>query len=96
MRLRVDRISGRRRVRARKTSFDYTLFVRWGIGDSNLIWSLVVTGCVLGNILTKIVRHRTDIVQVREYSYAHTTSRVAEAGVSFPTDLENYMSASAL
>jgi hypothetical protein len=28
-----------------------------------------------------------------EYSHAHTTSRVAEAGISFPTDLEKYMSA---
>jgi hypothetical protein len=49
----------------------------------------------LGNILTKIVRNRTDIEQIRAYIYAHTTSRVAEAGVSFPTDLEKYTSAPA-
>src|SRR6185503_12470426 len=55
----------------------------------------VVTDFALGNILTKIVRNRTDIEQIRAYIYAHTTSRVAEAGISFPTDLEKFMSVSA-
>jgi len=49
----------------------------------------------VGNFLNKTVRERTDMNVPWEYSHPHTTSRVAEAGISFPTDLEKYMSAPA-
>jgi hypothetical protein len=41
----------------------------------------------------EIVRQRTDTHVLRAYTRCHTTSRVAVAGISFPTDLENNMSA---